>query len=241
MTPSPTALHRQVDARRQTIARHQQAAHARLMQALTPQIRGWSPYDAPVRSARLVQQLDHTREALLWGWAVPRQPNPSTHRIARQYWRVDDGQGWTLQPPHRRTRLLRQAHTPHRRDVKGPGTRRPYDGDWVYGSTRWGRHPAVQPPVARLLKPQQGRCRACGWPCTEDDPIEVDPIMPTGQGGQETRDNWPRLHRHGHAGQTTQARERRGMDDTHHVAEEPDDANASRPVLKPSRGGDTPA
>jgi RNA-directed DNA polymerase len=31
------------------------------------------------------------------------------------------------------------------------------------------------------------------------------------------------------------------MDDTHHVAEEPDDANASRPVLKPSRGGDTPA
>jgi hypothetical protein len=48
------------------------------------------------------------------------------------------------------------------------------------------------------------------------------------------------LHRHGHAGQTTQARERRGMDDTHHVAEEPDDANASRPVLKPSRGGDTP-
>jgi RNA-directed DNA polymerase len=230
-----------VDALRQTLARHNQAEHARRMQALTPPSRGWSQDDAPVRSARRFQQVDTTLDAMRWGWAVHRQPNPANHRIARHYWRVADGQGWPCQPPNRRPRLLRQAHTPHRRDVNVQGTRSPYDGDGVYGSTRGGRHPEVKPPGARRLKPPQGRCRAGGLPCTEDDPIEVDHLMPKGQGGQETRDNWPRLHRHGHAGKTTQERERRGLDDNHHVAEEPDDAKASRPVLKPSRGGDTPA
>jgi len=119
--------------------------------------------------------------------------------------------------------------------------RSPYDGDGVYGSTRLGRHPEVKPQVARLLKPQQGRGRAGGVQFTAEDPIEVDHILPTGQGGKETRDNWQLLPRHCHAGKTTQERDRRGMEDKHHGAEEPDDAKASRPVLQPSRGGDTPA
>jgi RNA-directed DNA polymerase len=241
ITPSPTAIQRHVDALRQTIARHKHAEQERLIQALNPQIRGWSQYYAPVRSARLFQKLDNTLYAMLWGWAVHRHPNTSKHRIARKYWRVDDGQGWSFQPPKSRTRLLRHAHTPHRRYVKVQGTRSPYDGDWAYWSTRLGRHPEVKPQIARLLKQQQGRCNACGLHFTEEDPIEVDHIIPKGQGGKETRDNLQLLHRHCHAGKTTQERGRRGMDDKHHVAEEPDDAKASRPVLKPSRGGDTPA
>jgi RNA-directed DNA polymerase len=60
ITPSPTALQKHVDALRKTIARHKHAEQERLMQALNPQIRGWSQYDAPVRSARLFQQLAHT-------------------------------------------------------------------------------------------------------------------------------------------------------------------------------------
>lgn len=241
ITPSSTAIQRHVDALRQTIARHKHADQARLIQALNPQIRGWSQYYAPVRSARRFQKLDNTLYAMLWGWAIHRHPNTSKHRIARKYWRVDEGQGWTFQPSNSRTRLLRHDHTPHRRYVKVQGTRSPYDGDWVYWSTRLGRHPEVKPQIARLLKQQQGTCKACGLHFTEEDPIEVDHIIPKAQGGKETRDNLQLLHRHCHTRKTARDRSRYGTDDKRHVVEEPDDAKASRPVLKPSRGGDTPA
>jgi RNA-directed DNA polymerase len=241
LTPSPPAIQRHVDALRKTLARHTHAEQERLIQARNPQIRGWSQYYAPVRSARLFQQRDHTLYAMRWGWAVHRHPHTAKHRSARKYWRVDDGQGWTFQPSKSRTRLLRHAHTPHRRDVKVQGTRSPYDGDWVYWSTRLGRHPAVKPQVARLLKQQQGTWKACGLHCTEDAPIAVDHILPKAQGGKETKDNLPLLHRHCHIRKTARDRGRDGTDDKRHVVEEPDDAKASRPVLKPSRGGDTPA
>jgi hypothetical protein len=47
----------------------------------------------------------------------------------------------------------------------------------------------------------------------------------------------PRIH----IEPTAQDRRGQGTFDTRHGAEEPDDAKASRPVLNPSRGGDTPA
>ena len=241
ITPSPTAIQRQVDARRKTLARHKHAEQERLMQARNPQIRGWSQDYAPVRSARLFQPLDHTLYGMLWGGAVHRHPNTAKHRIARPYWRVDDGQGWTFQPPNSRIRLLRHAHTPHRRYGKVQGTRSPDAGDWVYWSTRWGRHPEGKPQVARLRKQQQGKCRACGLPVTEEDPLEIAHILPKGQGGKETRDNLQLLPRPCHARKTTQEQGRHGTYDRRHGAEEPDDAKASRPVLQPSRGGDTPA
>jgi RNA-directed DNA polymerase len=48
------------------------------------------------------------------------------------------------------------------RHVKVQGNRSPYDGDWVYWSTRQGRHPDASPKLAKLLKTQHGRCRYCG-------------------------------------------------------------------------------
>ena len=118
---------------------------------------GWSNYYAHVASARVFQTLDHTVYAMLRGWAVSRHPNKKKHWITSKYWRVDDGQGWTFQPPHGGARLARHAHTSIQRHVKVQGARSPYDGDWVYWSRRVGRHPDVPPRVARLLKQQQGQ------------------------------------------------------------------------------------
>jgi 5-methylcytosine-specific restriction endonuclease McrA len=86
----------------------------------------------------------------------------------------------------------------------------------------------------------KGRCRACGLYFTEHDTLEVDHIIPKAQGGNESDDNLQLLHRHCHTRKTAQDQRARGTFDTRHVAEEPDDAKASRPVLNPSRGGDTP-
>ena len=142
-------------ARRLTAHKH--AAQETLIQALNPQIVGWSNYYAHVTSARVFQTLDHTVYAMLKGWAVSRHPNKKKHWITSKYWRVDDGKGWTFQAPHGGASLARHAHTSIQRHVKVQGARSPYDGDWVYWSRRVGRHPDVPPRVARLLKQQQGR------------------------------------------------------------------------------------
>jgi hypothetical protein len=136
MTPSPPAIRRHQEALRTTSARHQPAQHETLRKARHPLVRGWRRSEAPVKSARVCQKLDHTRSARLRGWAVSRHPHQSQPGSMRQDGRVDEGQGWTFPPPHPRGRLVRQAPTRHQRHGPVQGTRRPDDGDGIDGRTR---------------------------------------------------------------------------------------------------------
>jgi RNA-directed DNA polymerase len=239
--PSRTAIMNQRTKLGQTISRHNQAAQHRLIDALNARIRGWSNYYRHVSSAQVFGNLDHTLYMRLRAWALRRHPKKSKHWIMGKYWRVDEGQGWRFQPPTEGRALTGHAKTPIHYHIKVRGTRSPYDGDWVYWSQRLGRHPMISPRVARLLKYQRGRCRACGLYFTEDDPIEVDHVTPISQGGKRRFDNLQLLHRHCHRRKTAQEQSRGGTIDRCHVAEEPCEPKGSRTVLKPSRGGDTPA
>jgi RNA-directed DNA polymerase len=241
ITPSRAAMTRQRTKLHHLITHAKQATQRTLIGALAPHIRGWSNYYNRVASAKAFRTLDHTLYTQLRSWAMSRHPNKSKHWIMGKYWRVDEGKGWRFQPPLEGRTLTLHSHTPIRRHVKVQATRSPYDGDWVYWSTRLGRHPTISPRVARHLRKQQGRCCACGLYFTEQDTLEVDHILPKAQGGKENEDNLQLLHRHCHARKTAQDHRGRGTFAIRHGAEEPDDAKASRPVLNPSRGGDTPA
>jgi len=240
ITPSRAAITRQRTKLHHLITHAKQATQHTLIGALAPHVRGWSNYYSRVVSARVFRTLDHALYAQLRSWAMSRHPNKSKHWIMGKYWRVDEGKGWRFQPLEGRALTL-HSHTPIRRHVKVQATRSPYDGDWVYWSTRLGRHPTISLRVARHLRKQQGRCRACGLYFTEQDTLEVDHIIPKAQGGNESDANLQLLHRHCHARKTAHDQRACGTFDTRHGAEEPDDAKASRPVLNPSRGGDTPA
>ena len=172
---------------------------------------------------------------------VPKSQNRvGSPWITSTYWRVDDGKGWTFQPPHGGARLACHAHTSIQRHVKVQGARSPYDGDWVYWSKRVGHHPDVPPRVARLLKQQQGRCRACGLYFTDGDKMEVDHILPKKDGGRDARDNVQLLHRHCHDTKTARETGCQGTYDTRHVAEEPDERKrcaVSRTERIAPRGG----
>jgi len=71
--------------------------------------------------------------------------------------------------------------------------------------------------------------------------MAVDPLMPKAQGGKDTRDNLQLVPRHCHEKKTASQTGCQGTHDLRHVAEEPDERKRSRPVVEPSRGGDTPA
>ena len=92
-----------------------------------------------------------------------------------KYWRLERGR-WDFGPPGGPTLVKHQA-THHRQHVKVQGARSPFDGDWVYGATRMGRHPELPQRVARLLAWQKGRCPACGLYFSVGDPPEVDHII----------------------------------------------------------------
>jgi len=239
--PSKIAIQRHVDKLRKIIDSHKHAEQEELIDALNPVSIGWTHYDAHVVSAKVFQGLGNILHRMLCAWAVYRHPNKTKHWHTRKYWRVDEGRGWIFQPPNGAPQLYRHEHTPIRRHVQGQGSRSPYDGDWVYWSSRVGRHPDVSPRVARLLKRQQGRCRACELFFTDGDVMEVDHMIPHIRGGTEASHNLQLLHRHCHAAKTAREIGVHGMDDNHHGAEEPDERKRSRPVLEPSRDGDIPA
>jgi RNA-directed DNA polymerase len=229
--PSKIAIQRHVDKLRKIVDSHKHAEQEELIGALNPVIIGWTHYYAHVVSAKVFQGLGNILHRMLCAWAVYRHPNKKKHWLTSKYWRVDEGRGWIFQPSNGGPQLYRHEHTPIRRYVKVQASHSPYDGDWVYWSSRLGRHPDVSPRVARLLKRQQGTCRACELFFTDGDVMEVDHIIPKTRGGTEAIDNLQLLHRHCHAVKTAREIGAHGTNDNRQGAEEPDERKRSRPVL----------
>jgi RNA-directed DNA polymerase len=134
---------------------------------------------------------------------------------------VVKGQTWTFRCPQKPFHLYRHADTKIVRHVKVQNVRSPFDGDWLYWSSRLGRYPEVLPVVAKLLKRQKGKCEWCGLFFRHGDLWNVDHITPKSQGGTDATGNLQLLHRHCH--QKKHRKPCGGMDDNHRTTEEPDE------------------
>jgi RNA-directed DNA polymerase len=201
-------------------------------------IRGWTRYYATVAAKATFAKLATRTYTKLWRWAKRRHPHKSRTWIAQHYWHPERGK-WDFATEDGE-RLYLHTHTPIIRHVKVTATRSPYDGDWIYWTTRLGKHPDAPRRIAALLRKQNGRCAWCGLFFKAGDLPETDHILPRSQGGKHHFTNWQLIHRHCHDQKT--ARDAvAGTNDNGQMVEEPDEANVSRPVLKPSGGGDSAA
>ena len=95
-----------------------------------------------------------------------------------------------------KSRVIRHSETKIQRWVKVAGNKSPYDGDWVYWSTRMGRHPETKKKVAYLLKQQKGKCTHCGLRFNVDDLMEIYHIDKNHHNNK--LDNLTLIHRHCH-------------------------------------------
>jgi RNA-directed DNA polymerase len=235
--PSREAIQRQVDRLKGIIANHSLASQATLICHLNPVIRGWSRYYSTQVSKATFHKLDHLLTRMLLRWAYRRHPRRPRSWVVRKYWDIERGQNWAFRCRQKHFYLYRHDRAEIVRHVKVQGARSPFDGDWLYWSTRLGRHPGVVPGVARLLKRQQGKCARCGLFFRHGDVWNVDHLVPQSQGGTDATDNLQLLHRHCHQrkhGKTPSS----GVNDNHQATEEPDAGKLARPVLKPSGGSD---
>jgi RNA-directed DNA polymerase len=223
IVPSPGAIQYQVQQLRTIIKSQRHASQEALIRLLNPVIVGWARYYARVGSAHIFQSLDNRLYGMLRAWATYRHPNKSKRWIARRYWTLTSGHGWIFQPPQGEVQLYRHGQTPIQRHVKVHGVRTPYEGDWVYWSTRLGQPPELSPRIARLLKRQHGKCPECGLFFAESERMEVDHILPHGCGGTDVKDHLQLLHRHCHDRKTARDLRRAGTCDKRHVTEEPCD------------------
>jgi RNA-directed DNA polymerase len=161
------------------IMRHSRALpQGEVIRQLNPVIRGWAHYDRTCVRKAVYARLDARTWAKLRSWAHRRHPTKTTPGVLQRYWhrlgtRLIFAPSATA--PHA-GHLHTHSEVPITRHIKVRGNRSPYDGDWVYWSTRQGRHPGSSPRLAMLLKQQRGRCASCGLFFHSEDRSENDHI-----------------------------------------------------------------
>jgi RNA-directed DNA polymerase len=195
--PSKQAVQRHERQLKERIRRDCATPQEQLIADLNRVVTGWSNYYRTVSSSETFVKLDHHLFLKLRRWATKRHRNHSRRWVVTRYWHPERGE-WRFATPDGARRLNKHVHTRIQRHIVVKADRSPYDGDWSYWATRLGRHPLLSPRVARLLKQQGGRCRACGLRFTLEDRWDVDHIVPRAQGGQDRYENLQLLHQHCH-------------------------------------------
>ena len=198
--PSSKKIKSHLDLLRSVTKTHKAAPQEALISRLNPIIRGWSNYYSTVVSKDIFSGMDTLTYSKLRAWSIFRHPNKTKHWISHRYWLINQGEGWVFASRKRgkNMRIKRHSETLIVRHIKVQSGRSPYDGDWIYWSTRMGRHPEAEKITATLLKRQKGKCTHCGLFFKDGDSLEIDHINPKAKGGKNSYDNLQLLHRHCH-------------------------------------------
>lgn len=208
ITPTEKGMERHREKLKKIVKVHRASTQEKLIEELNPVIRGWSNYYSTVVSSRHFSKLDNWMYQTLHNWAVHRHAKKSPKWVMDKYWLIDQGGGWRFAARSGKAirKISRHKETPIKRHIKVQNNRSPYDGDWVYWSTRMGTHPETNKRVSSLLKRQKGKCPHCKLFFKVGDMTEVDHITPRSQGGKDEYQNLQLLHRHCHDTKTAQER-----------------------------------
>jgi RNA-directed DNA polymerase len=195
--PSAEGVKRHSERLTQVISRHRNHAQDTLIDELNPAIRGWTNYYSAVASAKCFSRLNYVMFQKLKRWTYRRHPGKSANWLKHRYWAYQ-GSKWRFTHKGKGSCLFQHSERHHLRYVKVTSNRSVFDGDWVYWSSRMGRHPEVSKRIAYLLKVQNGKCAHCQLSFSYGDVMEVDHRIPRSQGGTDAYLNLQLLHRHCH-------------------------------------------
>jgi RNA-directed DNA polymerase len=218
------------------IDKHKSSPQEALITELNPIIRGWANYYSSVCSKEIYSKCDHLLYQQLKRWAERRHPNKSKSWVARKYWHTYGLRTWVFSNRNEDgMRLLSHDETEIKRHTKIRGEKSPFDGDWIYWTTRIGKHPEVTTRMTTLLKKQKGKCNHCGLNFKSDDLLEIDHIIPKSKGGRDMYNNLQVLHRHCHDDKTVSDGSLNRTHDKGFIGEEPYEVKVSSTVLKTSQ------
>jgi RNA-directed DNA polymerase len=195
--PSKKAIKAHHAALKEVIKCHKTAPQAGLIGKLNPIIRGWANYYSGVASKDTFSTEDYIMWSMLRAWTVSRRGRKQKGHAIGKYFRIGRHGVWTFATADGLT-LCKHQDTEIKRHTLIQPDKSPYDGDWVYWSTRRGTDIETPTRVAKLLKKQKGKCPYCGQYLTSSDLLEVDHIIPRSKGGKDEYKNLQLLHAHCH-------------------------------------------
>jgi len=192
--PSKNSIQRHKDQIKKVVSKGKAKPQLALIKELNPIVRGWTNYHSTKVSSDAFKYLTHFTVQTLMKWARRRHPKKSLHWIYQKYFGYHEGYQWTFMSGN--IRLLKHSETQIKRWVKVIHDKSPYNGNWVYWSTRMGKHPEVNKKVAYLLKQQKGKCSHCGLRFNMEDLMEIHHIDKNHHNNKW--ENLALLHRHCH-------------------------------------------
>lgn len=159
-------------------------------------IKGWSNYYSTVVSAVTFKKLDHLVFLSLKSWAFRRHTNKGKRWAITKYWSSNGGNNWCFagHKDDEKVSLIRHTDTPIVRHVKVQGHRSPFDGEWLYWSSRLGKYPGVSTKLSKLLKVQQGRCNKCGLYFTSENIIKLSHVCCPASKDKNNPQHWELVH-----------------------------------------------
>jgi RNA-directed DNA polymerase len=169
--PSQSAQNRHQQEIRRVIRLHAKASQRVLIAQLNLITRGWTKYYSTVVSKKVFGKMNHLMHWKVWQWATRRHPGTGRLKVFRRYWRYVEGTCEFVSLEG--LKLFRHDLCPIVRHVKVRGCKSPFDGDWVYWSTRKGSYANTHRQVGKLLRLQRGRCPHCGLYFISEDLIEI--------------------------------------------------------------------
>ncbi len=233
ITPSKKAVKNHYEQVSNTIKKNLPTPQLGLISKLNPIFRGWCTYYSTAVSKETFSKINSLIYHKLVRWSKHRHPNKTGKWIAKKYWHTIGENNWefAVKMDDKFIKLYRHPETPIVRHVKVKGNVSPFDGNWVYWSSRITNHPEANKRVATLLKRQKGKCPECGHYFRDGDVMEVDHILPISKAGKDEYKNLQLLHRHCHDKKTTSDGSLAGIHDKNHTTEEPYEVKVSRTVL----------
>jgi RNA-directed DNA polymerase len=199
--PSKDKIKAHIKSLGKVIKKHRSNPQIALINNLNPIVRGWSNYYSAACSKETYSYCDHILYLQLKRWAERRHPTKSKKWVKKRYWHSKKGRNWIFGVKESGEiifSLTEHTETPIVRHTKVKGNLSPFDGNFVYWSSRMGKYPGTPSSTAKMLKSQRGKCNYCGLYFKEEDLIEKDHIIPTSKGGKDTYKNLQLLHRHCH-------------------------------------------
>jgi RNA-directed DNA polymerase len=199
--PSKEKVEKHLQKIKETIKQHRNAPQKALIAKLNPIIRGWTNYYATVCSKETFKYCWHQTFTKLERWGYKRHTRKTRTWVNKKYWTTKGNNRWTFGCKNEKGQtmyLMKHHEKPIVRHTKVKGTKSPYNGDWVYWSTRIGRYCEVDTLTAILLKKQKGKCSHCGMYFKNDDLMEAHHVTPKSKGGSDKVENFQLLHRHCH-------------------------------------------
>jgi RNA-directed DNA polymerase len=195
---------------RKWLKSHQTVKPEAVISYLNPIIQGWGNYYKHSASKRVFSYVDDQIWKALWKWSLKRHPNKGKKWVAKKYFQLDSGQGWTFKAIVNDRRGGKKTITVHKlrtisieRHTKVKGNASPDDPTlvqhWQSRKTKYGKSYWVKgSKLYKVALQQSWKCPVCGEHLFNGEALHTHHKIAVKDGGQDTVENLIHIHQNCH-------------------------------------------